>query len=770
MRKVSFWAVVALLLWALAFEVLAAPGNVFLVESYFRQSRYDKALESMEGLSVLSPRLLMLKARCLHGLDKPGDALTVLNELITSHKRSSYAARARHLILQILEENRDWEAEIKQLRSYLSSEKGKQAATWRRLLAYTLLRVGRPEEAIKELAMASSPADLRTLLDVLKESGQWQGFIEREGRQTQDKNRRRRLADLLFFNGDHAAARTHYEALVKEGMSDDVLLGRLLDTLEALSMKKEALEVLLKLVKSHPFDVGYHQRLGDVFFALGKLDEAIASWRKIVELNNRDPHAYTSLAAVLSDHRLLPQALAILHEGQSVLGRSNLFIEEMVKILGDLGRFEDGAELLIPLAVTEGELASEQMVKLASLSAKARSDCIKMLRAAIASYPSVNDYYLILDAVMAATGSTAALRKEIVESIISNYQSQPDGLRTIAAEFRQRERNTLALPLLRYVDGKIKGPQRVFNLMDLAEVENALGRWNSALAHLSEIASTAGAPSMLVEKAHKMKGYILHHSLRTLEAARKHWLALAQSTGAREDNFYYRLEAARAAIELFLFEDAGKELKKLSSLASSGFKAAVLFEMGRLAALEGHFDEALEHCSRSLNEDPEGESALSALELQLFMTANLPPDGLPEQVTKEVYGHLVRYLQLKTLLDVRAMARYDKQIASLKPEHIPPGLMDEYLMLEARSAHIRGDDRAESIALERIRKEQPKSPYRDGALIRLARILSKDKTKTKQATEVLEDHLLTYPESLQADEARNLLRKLKGATKRTGDQ
>ena len=770
MRKVPVVAVLAFTLWALAFEVQAAPGNVFLVESYFRQSRYDKALQSMEGLSVLSPRLLMLKARCLHGLDKPGDALTVLQELIKNHRRSSYASRARHLILQILEENRDWEAEIKQLRSYLVYEKGKQAATWRRLLAYTLLRVGRPEEAIKELKNANSPADLRTLLDVLKESGQWQGFIEREGQATKDKSRRRRLADLLFFNGDHAAARVHYEALVKEGMSDDMLLGRLLDSLEALSMKKEALQVLLRLVKSHPFDVGYHQRLGDVYFALGKLDEAIASWRKIVELNNRDPHAYTSLSAVLSDHRLLPQALAVLREGQSVLGRSNLFIEEMVTILGDLGRYEDGAELLIPLAVTEGERASEQMVKLASRSAKARADCIKMLRAAIASYPSVNDYYLILDAVMAATGASAALRKEIVSSIISNYKDQPDGLRTIAAEFRQRERNALALPLLRYVDSKIKGPQRVFNLMDLAEVENALGRWNSALAHLSEIASTIGAPSMLVEKAHKMKGFILHHSLRTLSAARKHWLALAKSTVGREDNLYYRLEAARAAIDLFLFKEAQAELKKLSTLASSGMKASVLFEMGRLAALQGRFDFALEHCSRSLNEDPEGESALPALELQLFLTAHLPPDGLPDPVRKEAFAHLVRYLQLKSLLDVRAMARYDKQIAALKPEHIPQALMDEYLILEARSAKIRGDDTAESIALERIRQEQPKSPYRDKALIRLARILSKDKSRNKQATEVLEDHLLTYPESLLADEARDLLRKLKGATKRTGDQ
>jgi len=746
--------------------ILAAPANVFLVESFFRQSRYDKALEALEAISPLSPRLMLVKAQCLHGLDRPTEALAVLERLCTDFGRAAEAPRARNLAVQILEESRDWEGEIRLLRQFMRDDGASaQTAAWRRLLAYTLLRVGRPDEALAELATAATPADLRTLVDILKESGRWQSYVETESQAVGSPARQRRLADLLFYNGDNAAARTHYEALVAAGHEDDELLERLLATLEAQGARKEALDVLQRLLRRHPADVGYHQKLGDVHFALGHLDEAMTSWHKIVDLNARDPQAYTSLAAVLTDHRLLPQALQVLREGQGVLGNGTLFVGEVVGILADLDRYQEAAACLVPLAVTDADRASELMVGLAGRNAVAARQCLGVLRTAMTTFPSVAEYYLLFDAVAAVMADGADAERELVQTLTKNFADQLDAVRTIASALRSRGRYGVALQLLVFVDGRSSGSQRVFNLMDLAEVEYALGRWQAALAHLGEVAASAGTPARLVDRALTMKGRILHDEVHDLPAARAHWAALAEATTASDRRALYRLQAARAAVDCFDFTAAAAELSALASTASSGLKAEVVYQLARVAALTGRFAEAVDLATRSLDEDPEGGSAQAALGLLSFLTVHLPPAGLPDEAVAEATGQLVGYLRRSTLLAARAMARYDADMAAVDPSAIPPALADEYLMLEADSARIRGVLDAERRALQRLCDEHAESPYRDGALIRLARSVRALPDGLPQARRALEEHLLTYPDSLRADEARTLLKELEASSK-----
>jgi hypothetical protein len=254
-------AVLALLPGACA---LGANGNPFLVESYVRQGRHENALKALEAFDALSPHLMLVKAQCLHALDKPAEAQAALRALLARHPDAEEAARARQLLLQVLEEGRDWEGEIRELRSWLAAAPPAQRLAWRRLLAFTLVRVGRPEEALAELRDAVEPQDLRVLLDVLKETGRWERFLEQErAAAAGDPARRRRLAELLWMRGDHAEARRLLDELVAGGAADRATLVRLLAVLEALRDWRAAVAALERLLALEPAELAWHQKLGD---------------------------------------------------------------------------------------------------------------------------------------------------------------------------------------------------------------------------------------------------------------------------------------------------------------------------------------------------------------------------------------------------------------------------------------------------------------------------------------------------------------------------
>ena len=119
------------------------------------------------------------------------------------------------------------------------------------------------------------------------------------------------LAELYRGQGDLPAAREQLaRALERETQSPDLLTQLVKINLE-LGENQEALSYQQRLVKAQPNP--YHQqKLGEMLFDIGREQEAIQTWSKLLHARNKDVEAEIKLAGLLSQHGLVDEALSAL--------------------------------------------------------------------------------------------------------------------------------------------------------------------------------------------------------------------------------------------------------------------------------------------------------------------------------------------------------------------------------------------------------------------------------------------------------------------------
>ena len=133
------------------------------------------------------------------------------------------------------------------------------------------------------------------------------------------------LAELYRGQGDLPAAREQLaRALEKETQNPDLLTQLVKINLE-LGETQEALSYQQRLVKAQPNP--YHQqRLGEMLFDIGREQEAVQTWTKLLHARNKDVEAEIKLAGLLSQHGLLDEALSALDRaGEKVTDAKKLY-------------------------------------------------------------------------------------------------------------------------------------------------------------------------------------------------------------------------------------------------------------------------------------------------------------------------------------------------------------------------------------------------------------------------------------------------------------
>ncbi len=206
--------------------------------------------------------------------------------------------------------------------------------------------------------------------------------------QTPDRDSKFRLAQALEQSGDFERAAALYQELLRGDPSNYVLF----DGLQRMWMQLKRYDDVILLVRNrlreNPADLNLHSQLGSVLYRAGHEKEAAAEWDAAIAADPRNPGTYRTVAAVLSENRLLDRAAAVYRRGRTATGDPNVFTLELAQLLSASMDYAGATtELVRWLQQNPTQLPFVQG-RIASWSAKeeARAAAMQVLRAALAEH------------------------------------------------------------------------------------------------------------------------------------------------------------------------------------------------------------------------------------------------------------------------------------------------------------------------------------------------------------------------------------------------
>ena len=164
------------------------------------------------------------------------------------------------------------------------------------------------------------------------------------------------LAELYRRQGDLPAAREQLALAFEQEVENPDLLTQLVMIDLALGDMQEALSYQQRLVKVQPST--YHQqKLGEMLFDIGREQEAVQTWTKLLHARNNDVEAEVKLAGLLSQHGLIDEALSVLDRaGERVTDAKMLYqIGALLVEMNELKRASSHFERILAMSDPPGE-------------------------------------------------------------------------------------------------------------------------------------------------------------------------------------------------------------------------------------------------------------------------------------------------------------------------------------------------------------------------------------------------------------------------------
>jgi tetratricopeptide (TPR) repeat protein len=736
----------------------AGAASRFLADSYFRQENYELALKTLGSVTKPDAQILFLKAKCLKALDRTDEAFLVFESLLSSFPGTIEADRSKTLVVEMLGEKKAYEKQVEVLLSFIkSSTDERETSRWSSNLAYVYLKTGEPEKGVSLLQETNN---FRKLADLLREGKIYDEYMSRISKK-EDRLSKRTRAELYLLSGNYSDSMIIFKALSENAVSDEekvLFLERLVSCEEQLGDNRGLLDTLSVLSAMKPLNLLYQQKLGGAWYKTGNFEKAMSCWRKLVDVNPKEVNAWLSLASILEDFGLAEQQLNVLREGKAVTGASYLFIEEIFPILIAFQKYDEAVDEILGMIVSNMPEAEELTGKFVENDKAFSKIIVKRMKTAIERYPSIEEYYLFFDFVTTAAAVDES-ENEVLEKCLLEVFPRDDSLFfSVVGELVNRKRYKVVLPLLVSCIDKLKGDRLQMSLLQLAEVQIALLNYEEALKTVNSLFEINGLSPLVQRTAIMIKGNLLSSQLFHIGEARKFWALIVKNTADPVLKSLYILQGAKAAISALELDEADSLIQSIAQSAPSGLKSEILFVQGYLQLLRGNLIGGETLLASSVEEGGAGITSSRALELLLFIVAHKVAPSQSEEYVNAMNDSMTLFLQLKILLEVRDLAGYDRLSKTIVPSSIPLELLDEYLLIQADRALLAGDTEQELSALDKICKEIDFSPYKDSVLFRMALIYIDRSKDLDKARNVIEEHLLTYPDSIRAEEVRRMLR------------
>ncbi len=305
------------------------PKSLFtrldLAELYRDQGMLDEAVKHYEGIIEVraDDPYWVCKARIEIGkiyerLDKNTEALAAFEQAMALTAQDNWL---REEIILLIGEHFRSRNDLAGLADYYRAKldtdpKDVESIA---LLAGVFGEMGRNEEAIarylKGLEYAPTSVPLRTsLIELLSDIGRYDDAIPHAERLVKDHpaaiEHHRTLGELYFYAGDDKKAKAAMRAILQDRTDDPKRRLRLAELLRQFDYITEAVAEYRAAIELAPGNNDYLEALGEYFAALARPDDALATFRRMVEGDGRATAAnYSRLAEVLDYYTFPDEAI-----------------------------------------------------------------------------------------------------------------------------------------------------------------------------------------------------------------------------------------------------------------------------------------------------------------------------------------------------------------------------------------------------------------------------------------------------------------------------
>lgn len=274
-------------------------------------------------------------------------AVELLNSVLESKEPDTETLTARELLISLLFELQRFKAGTELLEK-LWKENPSDSQVGRNLAKF-YLQSGRMDEAkvvLEGILERTTRRDVfEDLLGLAVKTGQVESLLST----IEQRKARYRTVDyvdfvtdcLLAMKQDEKAANTIRE--YPEARFSLPLLKKLARIDLSRNEHAKALESFQRIAKIMPMDWENCKAIGHCLFLLGKKNEAMETWNRWRRTRS-GTEGYQEYTAVLIEHRLYEEALAVSGEARVELGNPTYFAEERAGILEALGRPDEALE------------------------------------------------------------------------------------------------------------------------------------------------------------------------------------------------------------------------------------------------------------------------------------------------------------------------------------------------------------------------------------------------------------------------------------------
>ncbi|MDE0681543.1 MAG: tetratricopeptide repeat protein, partial [Candidatus Poribacteria bacterium] len=274
-------------------------------------------------------------------------AKTAAKQIVAHSPRNP---EGHQIFAEIAKQAEDYEAAIDSLKDAIRLRP--EAIDIRSELANTYKVSGRLQEAISqywrcwELSdnLGDKLAFLKPLSEVYYDLGRHEEFEEKlkqlSKSNTSSVGPVLALAELYRAEGDLSSARFQLARALDRDREHPELLERLVKISLDLGDIADALTYQQRLVKAHPNPV-QQQKLGELLFDVGREQEAIQAWSKVLHAKNKPLDAEVKLATLLMEHGLVEEALfALDRAAEKATGpKSHLVLYQIGTMLVEMNEF-----------------------------------------------------------------------------------------------------------------------------------------------------------------------------------------------------------------------------------------------------------------------------------------------------------------------------------------------------------------------------------------------------------------------------------------------
>lgn len=205
----------------------------------------------------------------------------------------------------------------------------------------------------------------------------------------QDLKQRIRFGQDLEKAGRWEEARQLYEELYRQNPNDITVFTRLKEVCLITRHYERALEIVEARRKRHA-DPNLDIAIGQIYYKMGKEDEAFDLWQKVLDRHHKNPGVYHMVASAMSMERLLDDAIEVYMLGRKKMGRDDLFVLNLVNLYGTRMNYDKSTKELIRYLRSHPNHISivESYLLRYPMTTRVVNEVVKQIKDAISSSPN----------------------------------------------------------------------------------------------------------------------------------------------------------------------------------------------------------------------------------------------------------------------------------------------------------------------------------------------------------------------------------------------